>query len=290
MNSSDIISNATAYTKTHFPDFAWAVFAAILLYWLGSKIVKWLTIRISTTAYQRTTQTKKDLEKRQATLVALFVTFWRILVVIFLVFAALRIFFRDIDLAPLFASAGVIGVALGVGAQSLIKDFLSGVFIISENQYRVGDVVDIEGASGTVERIGVRSTVLRDVDGNVHFLPNGIVQHVINKTMGYSMSRFTIAVTPDTDIDTAATIIDKVGTHLAKEDTWKLKIIEPPQFVMVGEITSTAVNLIVSGKTQPSEQWSVTAEMRRRLLEEFERRGFRLGTTQSFVASPHKKK
>lgn len=290
MDVSLLSTHASQYIKSHFPDFGWAVLVAILLYWFGSKIVKWLTIRISTTTYQRTTQTKKDIEKRQATLVALFVTFWRILVITFLIFAALRIFFRDIDLAPLFASAGVIGVALGVGAQSLIKDFLSGIFIISENQYRVGDVVDIEGASGTVERIGVRSTVLRDVEGNVHFFPNGMVQHVINKTMGYSMSRFTIAVTPDTDIDSAATLIDKIGTTLAKEEAWKLKIIEPPQFVMVGEITSTAVNLIISGKTQPSEQWSVTAEMRRRLLEEFEKKGIRLGTTHTVVAGAQKKK
>jgi len=290
MNIHLITSQAKAYLEENFSDFAWILGIAIILYWLGARVVKWLTVRISTTAYQRTTQTKKDIEKRQATLVALFVTLWRIIVITFVAFALIRILFRGIDLTPLFASAGVIGVALGIGAQSLIKDFLSGVFIISENQYRVGDVVDIEGASGTVERIGVRSTVLRDVDGNVHFLPNGMIQHVINKTMGYSMSRFTVAVTSDTDIDQAATLIDRIGNTLAREEKWKMKVIEPPQFVMVGEITSTAVNLIISGKTQPSEQWSVTAEMRRRLLEEFDKKGIKLGTTQIIATGNQKKK
>lgn len=290
----DIIQPYLHFTKIisdNFYEFLWTTISGILLYWLGSKVIKWLTLRISTSAYQRSTQNKKDIEKRQATLVGLFVAFWRIIIVAFFTVAILRIFFKDAQLAPFFASAGVVGVALGIGAQSLIKDFLSGVFIVGENQYRVGDIVDLEGAAGTVERIGIRTTVLRDVDGNVHFIPNGNIQHVINKTMGYSMARFTIAVIPGTDVDMVADIIDKTGKSLAKEEKWKLKIIEPPQFVMVGEITSTAINLIVAGKTQPSDQWSVTAEMRRRLLETFEAKGIELGLTQPVATqAPQRKK
>lgn len=199
-------------------------------------------------------------------------------------------FFDYKALAPLFASAGIIGVALGFGAQSLVKDFLSGVFIISENQFRVGDVIDIEGFSGTVERIGVRSTVLRDPDGNVHYFPNGMVQHVINKTMGYSMARFTIAVTPETDIDRVVGIINKTGLALAAEPEWKDKVLEAPQYVMMGDFTSTAVNLIVSGKTQPSDQWSVVAEMRRRLLVKFEEKDIAIGTTLVTQVAATKKK
>lgn len=281
----------TTIISEHFSDFLWTLIPGILLYWLGSKIIKWLTLRISTSAYQRSTQNKKDIEKRQATLVGLFVAFWRVLIVAFFAVAILRVFFKDAQLAPFFASAGVVGVALGIGAQSLIKDFLSGIFIVGENQFRVGDIVDLDGAAGTVERIGIRTTVLRDVDGNVHFVPNGNIQHVINKTMGYSMARFTVAVMPGSDVDMVADLIDKTGTDLAKEDSWKLKIIEPPQFVMVGEITSTAINLIISGKTQPSDQWSVTAEMRRRLLETFEAKGIELGLTQQIAAqAPARKK
>lgn len=261
-------------------------------YWIGPVIVNWLTSHIFVTHYQRTLH-KKDLEKRQRTLGGMFTNVWRIIVVIFTLYLILQeVIGKDQAftlLAPLFASAGIIGVALGFGAQSLVKDFISGIFIISENQYRVGDIIEIEGFGGTVERIGVRSTVIRDVDGNVHFFPNGMVQHVINKTMGYSMARFTLAVAPETDIDRVSKIIDKIGLALAAEDKWKDKILEAPHYVMMGEFTATAVNLIVSGKTQPSDQWSVTAEMRRRILKKFDQEGIEIGTVTMLPTTPKKK-
>lgn len=261
----------------------------LILYWLGPTIVNWMTSHMFVTTYQRTLH-KKDLEKRQRTLGALFSNVWRILVVFSVLYLIFVQFFTKEALAPLFASAGILGVAFGFGAQSLVKDFLSGVFIISENQYRVGDVIEIESFSGTVERIGVRSTVIRDADGNVHYFPNGMVQHVINKTMGYSMARFTVAVTPDADIEKVGKIIDKIGLELAAEEEWQNKILEAPHYVMMGEFTSTAVNLIVSGKTQPSDQWAVTAEMRQRILEKFETEGITIGTVPvAHVAQPKKR-
>ncbi len=266
------------------------IFIFSALYWSGPTIVTWLMQHAFVTAHQRTLH-RKDLEKRQRTIGALMANLCRVIVIISALYAlSLQFFDKDI-LAPLFASAGIIGVAFGFGAQSLIKDFLSGIFIISENQFRVGDVVEIEGASGTVEQIGFRSTVLRDVDGNVHFFPNGMVQHIINKTMGYSMARFTVAVTPETNIDEAAKLINDIGLALAKEDAWKDKILEAPHYVMMGEFSSTAVNLIISGKTQPSDQWSVIAEMRQRMLEAFEKAEIRIGTVPvTQITVPHKKK
>ncbi len=134
----------------------------------------------------------------------------------------------------------------------------------------MGDIIEIDGAGGTVERIGTRSTVLRDASGNVHYFPNGTVQHVINKTMGYSVARFSIGVHPSSDLEDVIAIINHTGQQLAQEEKWKSKILEAPTFVSVEEFTSTGVDLLVSGKTQPSDQWSVTAEMRRRLLFELE--------------------
>lgn len=258
-------------------------------YWFGPAIVNWLMAHVFVTPYQRTLH-RKDLEKRRRTLGALFANVWRIIVIMLVAYGVFVQFFDYKALAPLFASAGIIGVAFGFGAQSLVKDFLSGVFIISENQFRVGDIIEIDGFGGTVERIGVRSTVIRDVDGNVHYFPNGMVQHVINKTMGYSMARFTVAVAPDTDISKVSKLIDKLGLTLANEDNWKDKILEAPHFVMMGEFTATAVNLIVSGKTQPSDQWSVVAEMRRRILEKFEQEAITIGTIPVANAAPAKKR
>ncbi|MGE5299054.1 MAG: mechanosensitive ion channel family protein [Acidobacteriota bacterium] len=256
----------------------------ILFFWVGPLIITWLMSHVFVTAYQRTLH-KKDLEKRQRTLNVLFANVWRIVVVLATAYGVFAQFFDYKALAPLFASAGIIGVALGFGAQSLVKDFLSGVFIISENQFRVGDIIEIEGFGGTVERIGVRSTVIRDADGNVHYFPNGMVQHVINKTMGYSMARFTLSVAPDARIDEVAKIIDKIGLTLAKEQEWKDKILEAPHFVSVGDFNATSVNIIVTGKVQPSDQWSVVAEMRRRLLEKFETDGIAMGIGASAVAA-----
>lgn len=232
----------------------------------------------------------KDIEKRQKTLAGLVTRVWRVLVVTVGALIIFSMIFPNVNLAPLFASAGIIGVAFGFGAQSLVKDFLSGIFIISENQYRVGDIIDIEGASGTVERISARSTVLRDADGNVHYFPNGMVQHVVNKTMGYSMARFSIGVHPSSDLENVISVINNIGTKLASEDKWNSKIIEAPAFVSVGEFTSTGVDLLISGKTQPSDQWSVTAEMRRRLLHELEKKEIALsGTTPASPKSSKKK-
>ena len=120
------------------------IVVAIALYWVGPRVVMWLTRHAFVTTYQRTLP-KKDLEKRHKTLGGLFANVWRIIVVVIAGYAIFTHFFNSAALAPLFASAGIIGVAFGFGAQSLVKDFLSGVFIISENQYRVGDIIEIDG-------------------------------------------------------------------------------------------------------------------------------------------------
>jgi small conductance mechanosensitive channel len=261
------------------------VLVALLFYAVGSAVLRYLVKHAVERTRQRTWH-RKDVEKRQRTLVGLFINLWRVLVVAGAAFGILTVLFGTINLAPLFASAGIIGVAVGFGSQSLVKDFLSGIFIISENQYRVGDIIDIDGNSGTVERIGTRSTVIRDADGNVHYFPNGTIQHVINKTMGYSMARFSIGVHPSTDLDEVIELINETGKELAAEEKWKNKIINPPAFESLAEFTQATVSIVVSAKTQPSDQWSVTAEMRRRLLVAFEKKKIELGTG---AAPPAKK-
>lgn len=263
------------------------VIVTALLYYLGSMIMEGIVKRVLHAT--KPNWPEKDIEKRQRTLTGLFKNIWRAFVITLGVFSLFNLFFSDVSLAPLFASAGIIGIAFGFGAQSLVQDFLSGLFIISENQYRVGDVIDIEGASGTVERIGIRSTVIRDADGNVHYFPNGMIQHVINKTMDYSMARFSITIHPSSDLEQVTAIINETGEKLAKEMKWKSKIIEAPSFVSIGEFTATSVSMLISGKTQPSDQWSVTGEMRRRLLVELEKNKIELSNTFPLFQQPTKK-
>jgi len=266
-----------SFLAEHWVNFLSIIFVSLLAYFVGTRLVGAIVSRAVKGARHREWH-RKDIEKRQKTLAALFRTIWRIVVVAVFIYAMLHEIFPNVQstLAPLFASAGIIGIALGFGAQSLIRDFLSGIFIISENQYRVGDAIEIDSFTGTVERIGARSTVLRDVDGNVHYFPNGMVQHVINKTMGYSMARFTMLLKPEANIDEVSDIIDSIGKEMADDEKWKSKILEAPTFASLGEITGSSVEVVVSGKTQPSDQWAVVSEMRLRVFEEFERRKIQL--------------
>jgi moderate conductance mechanosensitive channel len=284
------VAVVTTWLSDNWLELIILLLASSIAYFAGTRIVTFVVKRAVKGGRHRAWH-KKDIEKRQKTLVGLFVSVWRIILFFTVLYALLAVFFPNIGaaMAPLFASAGIIGVALGFGAQSLIKDFLSGIFIISENQYRVGDIIEIDGFSGTVERIGTRSTVMRDVEGNVHYFPNGMVQHVINKTMGYSMARFSMLVHPESDIDTVAEIIDSLGKTLSEDEKWKDKLLSPPAFVAVGEITGNSVEVIVAGKTQPSDQWGVVSEMRRRLLEEFERQHIHLAVTPFPSAANFKK-
>jgi small conductance mechanosensitive channel len=241
---------------------------SIVAYYLGSKLIS-LLIRHFVHSWGRALP-QKDTEKRQKTLSSLAITIWRIIVVFIGLVSIFKTLFPKIDLSLLFTSAGIVGVAVAFGSQTLVKDFLSGLFIVSENQYRVGDYVDINGATGKVEHVGARSTIIRDLDGNVHYIPNGTINHVINKTMGYSRVHFTISLDSKAGLDKAVTVVNKIGKELANDKQWSKKIIEAPQFDSVGVFTARSVDIVIIGKVQPSDQWSVTAEMRRRLLKKFE--------------------
>ncbi len=268
----------SGWVQNHLGAIIVIIITGVVAYYLGGKLLTRLVKSLVKTTRHREWH-YKDVEKRQKTLAAVARNIWHIFVVIVVFIALFRESIDNADtiLAPFLASAGVVSVILGFGAQTVIKDFIAGLFIIGENQYRVGDVVEFtDNASGTVERIGSRSTVIRDIDGNVHYLPNGSITHVINKTMGYSMARFIITVEPTSDIQKVSTIIDKTGKALAGEAKWKGKILEPPAFVSVGEFTGTSLEIIIAGKTQPSDQWAVVAEMRRRLLKELEEADIKL--------------
>lgn len=277
LKNQQLFNTVLTWFDSNWVELLIIILTALIAYFMGTRILIFIVKRAVKGARHREWH-KKDIEKRQKTLVNLFVSVWRIVIFFSVLYALLAVFVPNISaaLTPLFASAGIIGVALGFGAQSLIKDFISGIFIISENQYRVGDIIDIEGFSGTVERIGTRSTVMRDVNGNVHYFPNGMVQHVINKTMGYSMSRFSVLIHPESDIDQVTEIIDVTGKALSEEKDWKDKILSAPAFASIGEITGSSIELVIAGKTEPSDQWAVTSEMRLRLLDEFEQKQIRL--------------
>lgn len=231
---------------------------------------------------------EEDNKKRQDTLISMLTAVWGVMVWLIAAFTILQRF--GINLAPLLAGASVMGVAIGFGAQSLIKDFLSGLFVILENQYRVGDIVNLDGSDGRVEQITIRSTVVRDNDGSVHYIPNGTITHTINRTMGFARINLAIQVAPDTDVDKLSDLINELGAKMADEEKWRGKIIEAPHFQSISNFTPTTLEVKVVGKTQPSAQWNVTGELRRRILSALNRRGDGLKAdkpeTEKSVAKP----
>lgn len=270
----DILSNLFTDFTTQLIHIVVILLVAFLVYHLGKRVLDRIVRRAIRGSHRGWQQ--RDIDKRTKTLSHLFRSIWRIVAIAVVGMLVFRELFPTIDLTPVFASAGIIGLAVGFGSQALIKDFISGVFIISENQYRIGDIIEVNGATGTVEQLGTRSTIIRDADGNVHYFPNGTLQHVVNKTMGFSVARLAISVDSSSDLEKVIEIINTTGKQLADEPKWQRKIKTPPAFVAIEEFTAQSIKLDISGKTQPSDQWSVASEMRRRLLDEFEKNDIKL--------------
>ncbi len=175
----------------------------------------------------------------------------------------------------LIAGSSVVGVALGFGAKGVVADFLAGIFIIYENQYRVGDVIELNrtGITGTVEAITIRTTVLRDNDGNVHHIPNGTINFTTNKTMDYSYINMNLTLSFDTNFDTLTKVVNKIGDSLANDPAYAKKILEAPHLGPVSNFDPSGMIVTVQGKVVASKQWDVTAELRRRIIVEFRKHG-----------------
>lgn len=176
-----------------------------------------------------------------------------------------------INIAPLLAGAGIAGVALGFGAQYLVRDVITGIFILLENQYRVGDVVQIGTTSGSVEKITLRITKLRDLDGIAHFIPNGEIKMASNFTQSKSNVNLNVGVAYNSDLDKVEKAVNEVGEELAKDKEWKDKIRIAPHFLRINKFGDSAIEIKIVGETEPMEQWGVTGELRRRLKKEFDK-------------------
>ncbi len=202
-----------------------------------------------------------------------------------------------INTAPLLASAGVLGVALGFGAQSLIKDFVTGIFIITENQYRVGDIVQIGTVSGmlgtvtgTIEAISIRTTVLRDMDGNLLHVPNGSINVTVNKTIGHSQINEDIVVGLNTDVGQLEHIVNHVGEELATMPQLQSKIKIPPYLARVEGFGDDGLIIKIQGRTTPGDQWRVKSELYKKLLSAFAQHHITVASHDFTTSTPKKAK
>lgn len=181
-----------------------------------------------------------------------------------------------IQLGPLLATAGIGAVALGFGAQSLVKDVISGFFIILENQYRIGDAVDVAGVSGLVESVSLRKTVLRDLEGRVHTIPNGEIKVATNLSKEWSRAVVDIGISYREDIDQIITLLSEIGKELAEEEPFKSAILEPMQILGVEQFKESEIIIRMIVKTVPLKQWEVSRELRRRIKNRFDEKGIQI--------------
>ena len=186
----------------------------------------------------------------------------------------------DIDLLPLVAGTSIVGVALGFGAQNIVKDFLAGMFMMLEDQYGVGDVMDFEQATGTVEAVGLRTTRLRDINGTVWYVRNGEVVRVGNKSQGYAQVVLDVPIAASVDIDAASAALREVADEMHAEDDWASVFIGEPDVQGVESITryETVLRLVV--RVRPLEQWRTARELRRRIRDRLERLDIEAGEPQ----------
>jgi moderate conductance mechanosensitive channel len=185
-----------------------------------------------------------------------------------------------LNIGPAIAGLGVAGIAVGLGAQSLVHDWLAGIFIVLENQFSQGDVVRIAGVSGVVEEFSLRRTTLRDLDGTVHTVPNGQIVVASNLTRTWARVNLDIPVVYGTDIDDASAVINEVGALLLDDPEWGARLLEAPRVVRVNALDDLGVTLKVLGQVRAAEQWSVAGELRKRILAAFAARGIRIPTSR----------
>jgi moderate conductance mechanosensitive channel len=217
----------------------------------------------------RAEQSEEEANKRADTLISVIGTTLQILFIVIFILMVLSEF--NLNITAILAGASVVGVALGFGAQSLVKDVLAGLFIIMENQYRKGDVVKIADTSGVVEEINLRRTVLRDLDGITHTVPNGEIRVASNYTKIWSRVNLNISVSYDTDLDKARLVIDKVGQELAQDPVWAPLILTPPKVLRVDKLGDSGIELKILGETVPIKQWDVMGELRLRIKKAFDK-------------------
>lgn len=188
---------------------------------------------------------------------------------------------NDWDLGPVLASAGVVGVALGFGAQTLVKDFLAGIFMLVEDQYGVGDVVDVGEATGTVEAVGLRVTQVRDLSGTLWYVRNGEILRVGNMTQGWSKALVEVMVPPDTDVERAAALLLRATQEVAAERP--AEVLGDPEVTSYESLSAESVTLRMLLKVAPAKQWAIQRDVRARVRELFAQEGVGLALPQQVM-------
>jgi small-conductance mechanosensitive channel len=247
-----------------------AVVATVLWFALN----KFLPPIVGRTMVTTKGESKEGIKKRRDTLVGVLIGVGRVFIVIVAIMMVLDEV--GVAVAPVLAGFGIVGIAIGFGAQYLIRDLIAGIFIIMENQYRVGDVARVADISGLVEEVHLRKTVLRDLDGIVHHVPNGEIRVASNFTRHFARVNLNISVGYGTDLDHAISVINRVGKELAEDEKWRKIIKSPPQVLRVDNLGDSGIDIKILGDVEPIRQWDVMGELRLRLKKAFDAEGIEI--------------
>ncbi|MBI2674552.1 MAG: mechanosensitive ion channel family protein [Candidatus Yanofskybacteria bacterium] len=268
--------------KTWFFDHGIAVLVILVLAFIVDRLThmfigKFITKAVSTGRFV----SKEAEEKRANTLISII----RRLIHVVIIIVTLMMVLSElgIDTGPLVAAAAIAGLAFGFGGQYLIKDLISGLFIIMENQYRVNDVACFDGTCGLVEDISLRMTTLRDLDGTVHHVPHGSITRVSNLSKYIARVNLNVGVAYDSDLEKVIRVVNEVGNELAQDPEWRDMITKPPQFLRVDDFADSAIIIKILGETKPIKQWDVTGELRKRLKIAFDKNGIEIPFPQRVI-------
>ena len=256
------------------------VLAIWALAWIAWGVVRIIARRIEVAVDDGDESTLTAAKKRGQTIAQLLRSVGRVLIVLLGVMLTLNLF---IDIAPLLAGAGILGLAVSFGAQSLVKDVIAGFFQLLENQFAVGDVIDAAGKEGVVERMSLRVVQLRDTYGDVHIIPNGQITVVTNKTKGWSRGVVDVGVAYENDLDRAIAVLKEEATGLAADPEWMSRFDGEPEVVGVQSLGDSSVVIRTLLRVQPGRQWEVMREFRRRVKLRFDREGIEIPFPQQVV-------
>ncbi|TAM83633.1 MAG: mechanosensitive ion channel family protein [Acidobacteria bacterium] len=260
-----------------FLDHAIRIVAILVAAYIAARILNKLIPSIRTRILERMKEHGRadlETEKRAATLSGIFQK--TVVITIWLLAIVMALEESGFDIAPLLAGAGVVGLAIGFGAQNLVRDLVSGLFILLENQVRVSDVAVINGTSGQVEQINLRTIVLRAFDGTIHIFANGTINTLSNMTHGYSYYVFNLGVAYKEDTDHVVEVLKQLGDEMIQDEKYKPLILAPLEVVGVDQFGDSAVVIKARFKTVPVQQWIVGREMNRRIKKKFDELGIEI--------------
>jgi small conductance mechanosensitive channel len=256
-----------------FADHGTAVIGTLVIAIVVSAIVRYVVPHAIRPAVERqmTGRPEQEVRRRTETLSGVLVRTAQVILIALAIFTILPEF--GFDIRAVLAGVSITSIAIGFGAQSLVRDTLNGIFILVENQYAVGDVVSVAGVTGTVEDVTLRRTVVRDFDGVVYTVPNGSVIVAANFTRDFAHVRVTVPVHATSDLAAVRRVADEVGAELARDAEYGDRIIEAPRYLRVDGIEAGGVSVQVNGRVKPGSQWEIAGVLRARLLEAFQREG-----------------